>query len=42
VSRTGVDLLDKKRPHSCQRFRETLIPPDANDAEATVLELDEL
>ena len=31
----------KKRPHSCQCFRETLIPPDASDAEATVLELDE-
>jgi insertion element IS1 protein InsB len=42
VLRTEVDLLDKKRPHSCQRFRETVIPPDATDAEATVLELDEL
>jgi insertion element IS1 protein InsB len=34
--------VDKKRQRSCQRFRETVIPPDANDAEATVLELDEL
>jgi insertion element IS1 protein InsB len=36
------DCMDKKRQRSCQRFRETLIPPDANDAKATILEVDEL
>jgi len=35
------DGVDKKKPQSCQRFRETLIPADANDAEARVLEWDE-
>jgi insertion element IS1 protein InsB len=32
----------KKRQQTCQRFRETVIAPDANDADATILELDEL
>jgi insertion element IS1 protein InsB len=34
--------VDKKKPQSCQRFRETVIVPEANDADASVLELDEL
>jgi len=34
--------MDKKRQKSCQRFRETLVVPDTNDAEAVILELDEL
>ena len=34
--------MDKKKPRSCQRFRETLIPPDTPAIEATILELDEL
>ena len=42
VSRISVISWIKKRQPSCQRFRETVIPPDANDAEATILELDEL
>ena len=34
--------MDKKRQPSFQRFRETLVASDKNDADATVLELDEL
>jgi transposase-like protein len=42
VSRTSLIAWIKKRQPSCQRFRETVIAPDATDADATVLELDEL
>ena len=42
VSRGTVIGWIKKRQQTCQRFRETVIAPDANDADATILELDEL
>ncbi len=34
--------MDKKRPPELPALSETVIAPDANDADATVLELDEL
>ena len=42
MSRGSVIVWIKKRQESSLRFRETVIAPDANDAEAMLLELDEL
>jgi IS1 family transposase len=41
-SQVATIAPSEKKQRRCQRFRETLIPPDPTEAEVRILELDEL